>query len=55
MNYVDSAKAMKLHHKETHKKERGQFLKLLSKHQDSTKENIVIDKLKSKVDFSINN
>ncbi|MCI2230352.1 hypothetical protein MC378_14325 [Polaribacter sp. MSW13] len=55
MNYEDSAKAMKQHHKETHKKERGQFLKLLTKYQDTTQENIVIDKLKSKIDFSINN
>lgn len=51
----DTAKAMKQYHKETHKKERGQYLKLLSKNQDTIQENIVIDKLKSKIDFSINN
>lgn len=55
MNYADSAKAMKLHHKETHKKERGQYLKLLSKHKDAEQEKTVFNKLKAKVDFSIRN
>jgi hypothetical protein len=55
MNNPDTAKAMKQYHKETHKKERCQYLKLLSKHQDSAQENIVLEKLKSKVIFSINN
>jgi hypothetical protein len=46
---------MKQYHKETHKKERGQYLKLLSKHQDTEQENIVLEKLKAKANFSINN
>lgn len=55
MNNSDTAIAMKQYHKETHKKERGQYLKLLSKYQDVEQEKIVFDKLKSKIDFSINN
>lgn len=55
MNYADSAQAMKLHHKETHKKERGQYLKLLSKYKDAEQEKSVFNKLKAKVDFSIRN
>jgi hypothetical protein len=46
---------MKQFHKETHKKERGQYLKLLSKYQDVEQEKKVFDKLKEKVHFSINN
>jgi hypothetical protein len=55
MNNADSAKAMKKFHKETHKKERGEYLKLLSKYQNVEQEKIVFDKLKEKVNFSINN
>ena len=55
MNNSDTATAMKQYHKETHKKERGQYLKLLSKHQDTEQENIVLEKLKAKANFSINN
>ena len=55
MKDADSAKAMKQYHKDTHKKERGQYLKLLSKNQDTEKETVVFNKLKEKVNFSINN
>ncbi|WP_157209248.1 hypothetical protein [Mariniflexile maritimum] len=55
MTNPDTAKAMKEHHKETYKKERSQYLKLLSKCQDTTQEKIVTNKLKEKVIFSINN
>lgn len=55
MNYVDTAKAMKRNHKETYKKDRSQYLKLLAKHKDLKQENIVLEKLNAKVDFSIRN
>jgi len=55
MNCDVSAKAMKQHHKETHKKDRSQYLKLLAKHKNSQADNIVLEKLKAKAYYSINN
>ncbi|WP_283643277.1 hypothetical protein [Croceibacter atlanticus] len=55
MNCADTANAMKYNHKETYKKDRVQYLKLLSNYQDTEQEYIVFNKLKTKVNFSINN
>ncbi len=55
MNNPDTKLAMKQYHKETYKKERSQYLKLLTKHQDIIQEKIVLEKLKAKVNFAINN
>lgn len=55
MNHTFSANAMKQHHKETHKKERGLYLKLLSKNQNTEQENAVYKKLQAKVAFAIQN
>ena len=55
MTNPDTAKAMKQHHKETFKKERNQYLKLLTRHQETTQENVVLEKLQAKVNTIINN
>ena len=55
MNCAISAKAMKQYHKETYKKDRSQYLKLLAKHKNSQADNIVLEKLKAKAYYSINN
>lgn len=55
MNYDDTANAMKRYHKDTYKKERAQYLKLLANNQDAMLEDVLFNKLKEKVDFSINN
>lgn len=55
MNCADTASAMKLYHKDTYKKERSHYFKLLTNNQNTAQENEVFDKLKAKVDFSIRN
>ena len=55
LNYVDTAKAMKRNHKDSHKKDRSQYLKLLAKHKDLKQENIVLEKLRAKANYSIKN
>lgn len=49
------ANGLKKYHKHTHKKERQAYLKLLKTFSDSEIENDIYEKLKSQVNFCLNN
>jgi hypothetical protein len=55
MRDIEMANSMKKYNKETHKIDRSIFIKLLSKYKNDEQENIVLNKLKEKVNFSIRN